>query len=95
MYDLATEDGSDQATSPDAGVDIAEEVSVADVVAAAESAVDMENDDDGDVNAGSNVVHLFGTEPAPTSAADVAMMTESEEAADGETSVGELFARLI
>ena len=94
VYDLATEDGSDQVTSPDAEADIADEASVADVVAAAESAVDTEGDDDGDVNAGSNVVHLFGAEPAPEAATDAAVTPEPDEAADGETSVGELFARL-
>ena len=94
VYDLATEDGSDQVTSPDAEADIADEASVADVVAAAESAVDTEGDDDGDADAGSNVVHLFGAEPAPEAATDAAVTPEPEEAADGETSVGELFARL-
>ncbi|NBU96123.1 MAG: hypothetical protein EBS20_09585, partial [Actinobacteria bacterium] len=79
VYDLATEDGSDQVTSPDAEADIA---------------VDTEGDDDGDVNAGSNVVHLFGAEPAPEAATDAAVTPEPDEAADGETSVGELFARL-
>ena len=94
VYDLATEDGSGQVTSPDAEADIADEASVADVVAAAESAVDTEGDDDGDADAGSNVVHLFGAEPAPEAATDAAVTPEPEEAADGETSVGELFARL-
>ncbi|MGA1568941.1 MAG: DivIVA domain-containing protein, partial [Ilumatobacteraceae bacterium] len=87
VYDLATEDGSDQVTSPDAEADIADEASVADVVAAAESAVDTEGDDDGDADAGSNVVHLFGAEPAPEAATDAAVTPEPEEAADGETSV--------
>ena len=94
VYDVATEDGSDEATLPDAGADIAEEVSVADVVAAAESAVDPNGDDDGDADAGSNVVHLFGAEPAPEAATDAAVEPEPDDAADGETSVGELFARL-
>ena len=94
VYDVAAEDGSDETNSPDAGVDIAEEVSVTDVVAAAESAVDIEGDDGGSADAGSNVVHLFGAEPAPGAATDAAVTSEPDEAADGETSVGELFARL-